>query len=328
MTRSKTAICLQSNWTNLPVELISIILSSFGFKDVAKVSEVNKSMSTNIDFIMRYINAINDNISVKTIDYVVNKCKTVKSPPYICGTTDYDIYSMRQVLKRWPDYLHLNWDMTSSNTISTFLRSVSTSNFRQINHMSLKVDMNRFSATKMNLHYMDLESLTIEGEGCDLRDIMIGINCRCWDIGELYLRGDVTDLGSLGSLMMYAPAVSSKITIINTNDNIDTLTMGMEEGLRYLLNTIKNVHLCNIIKYCCDPPYTCTIVDLFVFAITTSLFVPPNGTWTVDRLNVDMIEALVVNGIQVVCGVFKSEMKRLKVLEREHPNKIFVSSVL
>lgn len=322
MTRSKMR--LKSNWTNLPVELISIILSSFSFKQVVKISELNKSMSTNVDFIMRYLTAINDKISVNTINYVVKKCKDVKKPPYVCGASDYDIYSMRQVLKRWPDYLHLNWDMTSSNTISTFLRSVSTSSFRQINHMSLKVDMNRFSATKMNLHYMDLESLTIDGEGCDLRDIMIGINCRCWDIGELHLRGDVTDLGSL---MMYAPAVSSKITIINTNDNIDTLT-GMEEGLGYLLNTIENVHLCNIIKFCCLPPYTCSIVDLFVFAITKSLFVPRNGTWTVDRLNVDMIEALVVNGMQVVCGVFKSEMKRLKVLEREHPNKIFVSSVL
>jgi|APSaa5957512622_1039677.scaffolds.fasta_scaffold02178_2 hypothetical protein len=323
MTRSKMS--LKSNWTNLPVELISIILSLFSFKQVVKISEVSKSMSTNVDFIMRYLTAINDKISVNTINYVVKKCKAVNKPPYICGATDYNIYAMRQVLKRWPDYLHLNWDMTGCNTISMFLRSVSTSSFRQINHMSLKVDMNRFLATKINLHYMDLESLTIEGEACDLRDIMIGINCRCWDIGELYLRGDVTDLGSL---MMYAPAVSSKITIINTNDNIDTLTMGMEEGLRYLLNTIKNVHLCNIMKYCCDPPYTCMIVDLFVFAITTSLFVPRNGTWTVDRLNVDMIEALVVNGIQVVCGVFKSEMKRLKVLEREHPNKIFVSSVL
>lgn len=323
MTRSKMR--LNSNWTNLPVELISIILSSFSFKQVVKISEVNKSMSTNVDFIMRYLTAINDKISVNTINYVIKKCKAVKKPPYICGETDYDIYSMRQILNRWPDYLHLNWDMTSSNTISTFLRSVSTSSFRKINHMSLKVDMNRFSATKMNLHYMDLESLTIEGEGCDLRDIMIGINCRCWDIGELYLRGDVTDLGSL---MMYAPAVSSKITIINTNDNIDILTMGTEEGLRYLMNTTKHVHLCNIIKFCCDPPYTCTIVDLFVFAITTSLFVPRNSTWTVDRLNVDMIEALVANGIQVVCGVFKSEMERLKVLELEHPNKIFISSVL
>lgn len=325
MTRSKTVMRLQSNWTNLPVELISIILSSFGFKDIAKISEVNKSMSMNVDFIMRYINAIDDKISVRTVDYVVKKCNAVKSPPYICGSTDYDIYSMRKILRRWPDYLHLNWDMTNSNTISTFLRSVSTSSFRQINHMSLKVNINRFSATKMNLHYMDLKSLTIEGEGCDLESILIGINCRCWDVDELYLRGDVTDLGSL---MMYAPAVSSKITIINTNDSIASASVGTEQGLRYLMNTIKNVHLCNIIKFCCDPPYTCTVVDIFVYAVTSSMFIAKNGTWTVDRLNVDMIEALVVNGITVESGVFKSEMKRLQVLDSEHPNKIFVTSEL
>lgn len=326
MTRSRAAMHLPSNWTHLPLELISIILSSFGFKDLAKFAEVNKSMSMNVDFIMRYIDAINEKISVKTIDYVVKKCNAVKSPPYVCGSIKYDIYSMRQILKRWPDYLHLNWDMTSSNTISTFLRSVSTSSFRRINHMSLKVDMmNRFSATKMNLHYMDLKSLTIEGEGCDLRDIIVGLNCRCWDVDELYIRGDINDLGSL---LMYVPDVSSQITIINTNDSIDNLTTGTEEGLRYLMNTIKNVHLCNVIKLCCDPPYTCTIVDLFIFAITTSVCIPTDGTWAVDRLNVDMIEALVENGITVKCGVFKSEMKRLQALELEHPNKIFVTSIL
>lgn len=263
---------------------------------------------------------------MKTIDYVVNKCKAIKSPPYICGETDYDIYSMRKLLKRWPDYLHLNWDMTSSNTISTFLRSVSTSSFRQINHMSLKVtEIHRFSVTKMELHYMELSSLKIEGEGCELESVLIGMNCRCWDVDELYLRGDVTDLSSL---MMYAPAVSSKITIINTNDSFSTLSPGNEQGLRYLMNTIKNVHLCNLIKFCCDPPYACTVVDLFVYAVTSSMFIPVDGTWTVDRLNVDMIEALVMDGITVTCGVFNSEMERLKMIEKRHPNKIFITSVL
>ena len=192
--------------------------------------------------------------------------------------------------------------------------------------MSLKVvEINQFSVTKMNLHYMELSSLNIEAEGCDLESILIGINCRCWDVDELYLRGDVDDLGAL---MMYAPAVSSKITIINTNDSIVHLSTGTEQALRYLINTIKNVHLCNIIKFCCDPPHTCTIVDLFVYAVTTSMFVSTNGTWTVDRLSVNMIEALVMNGITVTCGVFNSEMKRLKVLDCEHPNKVFVTSVL
>jgi hypothetical protein len=191
--------------------------------------------------------------------------------------------------------------------------------------MSLKVDMHRFSATKMNIHYMDLKSLTIEGEGCDLREIIMRLNCRCWDVDEFYLRGDITDLGSL---MMYVPAVASKITIINTDDTFKALTISTEEGLRYLMNTIKNVHLCNVIKFCCDPPYTCSIVDLFVVAVTTSMFIPRGSTWTVDRLNVDMIEALVVNGTIVKCGVFQSEMERLQELEQEHPNKIFVTSVL
>jgi len=326
MTRSKIAMSLQANWTNLPIELISIIVSSFPFVTVAKLAEINKSMTSNIAFIMRNINAIDDKISTGSIDYVVKKCQGVKSPPHFCGFKNYDIYSMRQILKRWPDYLNLNWDMTSAHTISTFLRSVKISSFRQINHMSLKVtEINKFSLTRMNLHYMELSSLKIDAEACDLQTILVGINCRSWDVDELYLRGDLSDLGSL---MMYAPAVSSKITIINTNDNYTVLSSGTEQAIRYLMNTIKDVHLCNIIKFCCDPPGSCTIVDLFVYAITTSQFIPTNGTWIVDRLNVDMIEALVMNGITVKCGVFHSEMNELKVLEENHPNKIFVTSVL
>jgi len=95
------------------------------------------------------------------------------------------------------------------------------------------------------------------------------------------------------------------------------------------MNTIKNVHICNIIKFCCDPPHACTIVDLFICAVTTSILnTTRNGTWTVDRLNVDMIEALLMNGITIRCGVFKSEMKRLQVLESEHSNKIFITSAI
>jgi hypothetical protein len=191
--------------------------------------------------------------------------------------------------------------------------------------MSLKiVEMTKFLITRMNLHYMELLTLKIEAEGCDLETIVRAINCRPWDVEELYLRGDVTDLGSL---MMYAPAVSSKITIINTNDNITSLSPGTEHGIRYMM-TIKHVHLCNIIKFCCDPPFSCTMVDLFVYAVTSSLFVSTNGTWTIDRLNVDMIEALLINNIRVHCGVFKSEMERLISLDKAYPNMFFFTSVL
>lgn len=325
MTRSKTAVHAQSNWTNLPVELISVIMSSFTFTNVAKCAEINKSMAHDVDFIMRYINDVNDKLSIDSIDYVVNKCHSMKSPPYICGSRKYDTYLMRRMLKRWPAYLHLNWDMTNSTTISTFLRTISTSSFRHINHMSLKiVEMTKFCITRMNLRYMDLLTLRIDAEGCDLETIVRGINCRPWDVKELYLRGDVTDLGSL---MIYAPVVSSKITIINTNDYMVCRSPGTENGIRYMM-TIKHVNLCNIIKFCCDPPYACTIVNTFVCAVTSSPFVSTNGTWTIDRLNVDMIEALLINNIKVTCGVFRSEMERLKELDNAYPNRILFTSVL
>ncbi len=324
MTRSKLANRSEMNWTFLPTELVAVILSHFTFKQVARFSEINKPMSVNVDFIMRHMNAINDKLSVDSIDYIVKKCHGVKTLPYICGTKNYNLYSMCQLLKRWPDQLHLNWDMTSSNTISSFLKSMSTSSFRIINHVSMKVvEINKFSKTRMNLCYMDLSSLTIEAEGCDLESILIATNCRCWDVEELYLRGDVDNLGSL---LMYAP-VASKITIINTNDQFKSLSVGNEQGLRFLLNSIKNVNLCNILKFCCNAPSACSLVDLFTYSVSTSMFIPINGAWTVDRLNVDMIEALVSNSITVNCGVFKSEMKRIKTLEKAYPNKLFVTSV-
>lgn len=313
---------VQSNFTNLPVELVCIIMSSFTFKTVAKCAEINKSMAYNVDFVMMCINAINDKISVDSIDYVVKKCRNIKLPPYICGNKNYDIYSMRKLLRRWPSHLSLNWDMTSPRTMSTFLQSISKSNFRKIKHMSLKVvDIKQFVWTQIYFNYMKLSSMRIDAEGCDLETILRGINCRSWRVDELYIRGDVTDLGAL---MLYAPLVLSKITIINTNDNMDYLSMGTEIGIRYI-TTIKNVHLCNIVKICCPPPNLCQMSNLFIYAVTTPI--APHATWTIDRLTVDMIEALVTNDITVNCGVFESEMKMLKELQIAHPNRLFIETL-
>lgn len=332
MTRSRTVRSHQMNWTNLPTELVAVVLSYFKFKQIAKFSEINRLMVWNVDHIMRYINAIDDKLSVESIDYICKKCHALKEVPYICGAKNYDLKSMRKLLTRWPDQMHLNWDMTNSIVISSFLQSLSRSSFRRINHLSLKITelrlfsntfFSKTSKTKMNISYMNLSTLTIDAEGCDLESILIVLNCRCWDVYEIYLRGDVANLGSL---LIYIPAVM-KITIINTMDTLNSLSLGTEHGLRFLLNSTKNVHLCNILKFCCDPPYACSIVDLFIYAVTTSMFTPTNGTWTVDRLNVDMIEALVTNSITVNCGVFKSEMKALKLLEEKYPDKIFVTSV-
>ena len=324
--RSKLALQLQENWTSLPVDVVSIIMSALTFAQLAKCSEINKQMQYAVNFIMKNIHCIDDKITVKSIDYVVKKCHSVQSLPYICGADNYDVYSMRKLLGRWPTQLHLNWDMTNTSVISTFLKTLSMQSFTTIKHMSLKITQDRlFRMTTLNLHYMELTTLKIDAEGCNLEVILSGLNCRCWDVEDLYLRGDVNDLGTL---MIYTPAISSSFTIINTNDSFNAISSGTENGLRFIMNSSISVELCNIIKFCCDPPNLCSIVDLFVYAVDTCWFYPRNTTWKIDRLQVDMIEALLKNAATVHCGAFQCEMPEVNALAENYPGKLNITSVL
>ena len=321
MTRSKAKL-VSMNWTNIPAELVAIIMSYLTFKRIAKCAEINKSMLEHIDSYMRNIKVINDKIPVACVNYVIDKCSMVTNRPRFCGATDFDLCSMRRLLKRWPDQVYLNWGMTSSETMSSFFRCMSLSNFKNIQFLSLKiVDNVAFEKTTMNLHYMDLRELNIDAEGCDLELILVGLNCRCWDVVDLYLRGDVSDLNTL---MLYTPSIASKVTIINTNDRFECLPS--QQGLRYILNSGINVELYNIIKFCCNPPRLCSVVDSFIGAVQSALFFPLHGTWKVDRLNVDMIEALVQHSIHVHCGVFKGELKRIQHLEAQYPGQLVITS--
>ena len=154
---------------------------------------------------------------------------------------------MQKLLGRWPDTLLLDWNMTKPRTMSSFLASVPLQNFNQVQHLTLKViDQRKFSMTDMNLHYMNLKSLHIDAEGCCLELILLSLDCRCWDVESLYLRGDVMNFASI---MMYLPHVSDGITI-NTNDAFVAINSETEHGIRYLINgLIKRVKLINIINY-------------------------------------------------------------------------------
>lgn len=309
----------------LPAELVAIILSSLPFVEVARSAEVNRQMRSHTEFVMNNIQEINDVVSVDSIAYVVGRCRNLKSPPYICGSQKHNVYSLRTLLRRWPTQLHLDWNMTSPVVLTNFVNSIPPSSFRPIEHLSLKVAEDRpFELTKLNMPYMHLTSLSIDAPACNLEHIVTSLNCRTWDVKHLHVCGDIADLGAL---MMYTPSLYSSVRIVNTADVFDCVCSGTEHGLRHLMNSGIDVELRNVIKFCCHPPETCSIVDLFTYAVTTSLFIPRDGVWRVDRLQADMIHALLENAVTVECGVFQCEMHRIDDLKQRFPVKLRTTGV-
>lgn len=326
LTRNKSARLSLTNFSKLPVELVSIILLSFDFPHIAKLSEINKEMKLNVENVISTMQELKGNFSVKSIDYIIKKCVKVEYLPRFCGAKKYDVKSMKKLLKRWPSQLILNWDMMNAKEISRFVESINVSTFKNIKELSLKLsDDKLFGDSKIDLPFMNLKLLNIDAEGCDLEYILTGLDCRSWHVEDLYLRGDVYDLCTL---MMYSPCLTSKVTIINTNDRFCSHCSGTEQGLRYICNTGIDVNLYNIIKFCCNPPGACSIVELFKTSIMTSLFVPKNGVWKVDRLTVEMIEILISNSCVVYCGVFQCDLKRIEILQKQNPGKLYIMSVL
>lgn len=216
--------------------------------------------------------------------------------------------------------------MTKPRIMSSFLASVPLQSFNQVQHLTLKViEQRKFSMTEINLHYMNLQSLNIDAEGCCLELILLSLNCRCWDVETLYLRGDVT---SLASIMMYLPHISKGITIINTNDAFSAISSETEHGIRYLINgKINQVKLINVIKFCCEPPSNCSIVELFIWAVTGSVYDAKGVVWEIDRLQVDMIEALLDTSMSVRCGVFQSEMPQISNLKQKNVDRLHITSI-
>lgn len=297
------------------------------FHKVAKCSEINTAMFLASEIFMKHIEAINDKITVQTIGYVVKKCHNVMTMPAISGEQRLGPLSLRQLLQRWPRELHLNWDMSNKDAISTFTRSISVSRLNQLDHVTLKVTSDvLFEMTQVTLGYLNITNLIIDAEGCSLDIILTGLRCRNWDVKNLYLRGNITNLGVM---MMYSPMITDSITIINTTDLFHCCSEGTDQGLQYLLNAdIQEVSLCNVIRFCCYPPSSCSIVELFLHSVSSSYFIPVNTEWKVDRLQIDMIRCLVEHGIKVKCGAFKSEMTYINCIQKKFPDMIEITSIL
>ena len=181
---------------------------------------------------------------------------------------------------------------------------------------------------------MKLTSLHIDAEGCDLEFILTVLHCRKWYVTDLYLRGDVWNVGTL---MLYVPEVDSNITIINTNDVPEFSFSGIVQCIQYMLNSTANIQLYNILKYCCDPPQECKLSEWFVETLSTYYvstysefisYTTKTPTWTIDRLTASMIESLVFCSITVYCGIFQSEIERVKTLQEKFSGKIEITSVL
>jgi hypothetical protein len=311
----------------LPLEIVSVVFSSMKFAHIAKCAEINKTVLAHVDYFMQNVDVIEEKIPVGCVKYVVDKCHCVHTLPYVCGRGLLDLSTMKTLLRRWPNTLLLDWNMTTPPIMSSFLAGAAFQNLNQVQQLTLKViDQRNFSMTDMNLHYMNLKSLHIDAEGCCLERILLSLNCRCWDVESLYLRGDVVNLASI---MMKLPHISDGITIINTNDAFVAINSETEHGIRYLINgSIKRVKLINIIKFCCEPPSNCSIVDLLICAVTGSVFDAKGIIWEVDRLQADMIEALLDTSMSVQCGVFQSEMTKVVDLQKQYVNRLKITSIV
>ena len=156
--------------------------------------------------------------------------------------------------------------------------------------------------------------------------LIMGMHCRCWEVKNMYLRGDIHDIGTM---MLYIPSISNSITLINTSDTYYCATQSTEMCILYLLNVgIATVSLHNIIKFCCFPPSECTIIDIFIDAFRKASSMPVGSHWRVDRLHVEMIRVMVENGFHVECGIFAEDIVIVNRINLLYPGRLRVTSIL
>jgi hypothetical protein len=313
---------------SLPPDMFLILFHELSFNQVVASSRTCKYMLCVARYFLQHVDILDDGIPVTAIDYVIRHCQRLRLIPHISGKSKLELSSLLKLQKRWPLEMYLNWDMTTPMVISTFLKGVTVNMFRCVQHLGLKVvDVAAFQATGSNFHYLDLHSLAVDAEGCSLPQILMGLNCRSWDVDSVYLRGDISNLSLL---LKYAPDAYDSITLINTMDTTHCRKIDLEDGLRCLcISDCRSISLCNIFKFCCTPASVCSIVDLFLDTIGKTMTTLTKAcSWKVDRLQVDMIEALLQNGRSVQCGVFAAEKASVVNLEQNFLGQLQVTSFI
>ena len=303
----------------LPSDLMTHILSRLEFNQAAGCARVCWDFFREVVIFLGNVQRLDSSVPVSALECILEHCHRMRRPPDLHGPKKMGLTSMLRMRERWPEHLHLNWDVSSPKAISSLLDYSSSETYR-LREIHLKVSgIKTLQLTDLRMSYVDLDVLSIEAEGVDLMQVLTALNCRCWDVKHLYLRGDVH---GLAELFMYIPLVSHGITLINCNDALHSgQVYDLNESIRFIANmSLRTVKLSNIYKLCCQPPRTCCVAQDFVHAIRTASHCfrnfsePP--TWTADRMSANMISVLIEHGIRVVCSTFESESHAVEDIRR------------
>lgn len=283
-------------------DMLVYILNKLSLYEIVGCSLISGTFSDIVNRAIKNIRIIDVSIHSAAIDYVCDNCINV-SRPNVHGTIS--CRKMKKMRYRWPKTVVLDWDWSNPSTISSFMHSLSISSIKNIKFLTLKInDASSLMDTRVNWHYMDLNSLTIECEGTSVERVLTRLNIRSWDVGHLFLRGDVSNFTEC---VLYLPAIHGSLSMISTRDAFEHNHQDVDHAIRFITNmNLKSVRLCNVLSICC--PH-CSVSESFATGIREA-FMSNNErkTWWIDVATLNMIDALVSHDIYVSCAVFKEDL--------------------
>jgi hypothetical protein len=283
-------------------DILVYIMNKLSLNEIVQCLMISRTFSYLVDLALKNIHTIEDSIHSDAIDYVCDNCTNV-SRPNVYG--NISCRKMKKMRYRWPETVTLDWDWSTSRTISSFMYSLSISSMKNIRFLTLKVkDAQTLSDTRVNWNYMDLNSLTIECEGTSVERVLTRLNVRPWDVDHLFIRGDVWNFTEC---VLYLPAIHGSLSMISTRDAFEHNHQDVDHAIRYITNmNLKAVRLCNVFSICC--PF-CNVADSFSTGVRQAIMSnSERKTWWLDVATLNMIDALVNNDIDVSCSVFKEDL--------------------
>ena len=312
--------------SKLPDDVFISILHYLEFGELVKSSSICKCVCELTRRCLSHLTTLPDAVPPTAVNFVLKYCTRLPVPPGI--TEGMSSLQMKMVLQRWPEWLNMTWNTNTATTITKFVHGLGASHRRAVKHLDINIcSTDALYCGHIDLHYLDLKSLRIDGEGCDICRVLMTIGCREWDCHTVFLRGDIK---SLGNLVTYLPGSLRKLTVINTSGRTGCHNgLDLVNGMTFIVNQgITSLHLCNVFTFCCTPARECSIVDTFISAMQAAMFAPLRAHWKIDRLQVDMIRELMINGISIECGIFSEEAEEVHELQQSHPDMIYITSEL
>ena len=318
-TRSKTA---KSMLTNIPDDVMLLVLTHLSLQQQITFSRTCNWARKHVLDNLKALTAMGD-LPVEGLTYAVKYCKNLVRPPHLTGQSS-DSSFLHLLATRCPQEMLLQWNVFDPWAMSSFLDSPT---LKGLQHLNLSIpSLIEFNATRINFHYLDLRSLTIEAESVCLRTILVCLNCRSWDVEKISLRGDVQ---SLTDLLMYLPNVDRSFCLTNTSDMYTHCDdQDLFTGINYLVNAGIDVRLSNVVQICCHPPAVCGCSKCFVDAVEFATFHGGfKACWTMDRMTCSMIEALLKAHFFVHTGIYAVEMHQVQALSDVYTDMVKIKSV-